>query len=118
MEAERKLASQATVNEEADRIREIFKESFQQTDGSLERLFPSNFTETIAQRAETGKPADDDFDWSVTLANVEAIVDASNASRSAIVQAEMRAEIAEAKAKEALHWLRTLHNAVLKGLPR
>ena len=60
----------------------------------------------------------DEFDWSITLANIEAIVDASNASRALVADAERRAEIAEAKAKEAIHWLRILHEAVLRGMPK
>ena len=49
--------------------------------------------------------------------NIEAIVDANNASRTLVADAERRAQIAEAKAKEAIHWLRLLHEAVLRGMP-
>ena len=118
MEAERKPEFADTVDNEADRIREIFKHSFPQSEADLKRLIPEDFTETVAQRAETARSGtEDEFDWSITLANVEAIVDASQASRALVLAAEKRAEIAEAKAREALHWLRMLHKAVQKGLP-
>lgn len=118
MEAERKPEFADTVDNEADRIREIFKHSFPQSEADLKRLIPEDFTDTVAQRAETARSGtEDEFDWSITLANVEAIVDASQASRALVLAAEKRAEIAEAKAREAVHWLRILHKAVQKGLP-
>lgn len=118
MEAEKKLPLSASVNDEADRIRDIFKHSFQQSDGELERLIPENFTDTISRRSDAHvEPVDDEFDWSITVANVEAVVDANKAIKAAVLAAEKRAEAAEAKAKEALHWLQLLHKAVLKGIP-
>lgn len=118
MEAERKPDFADTIDNEADRIREIFKHSFPQAESDLKRLIPENFTDTIAQRSNAARSStDDEFDWSVTLAHVEAIVDASQASQARIQAAEKRAELAEAKAQEAVHWLKMLHKAVLKGLP-
>lgn len=118
MEAERKPVFTDTIDDEADRIRDIFKHSFPQSESDLERLIPENFTGTIARRSEAAPSSmADEFDWSVTLANVEAIVDASHANQALIQAAEKRAEVAEAKAREAVHWLKMLHKAVLRGLP-
>lgn len=118
MEAEKRLPLITDINSEAERIRDIFKHSFQHSDGELERLIPENFTDTIARRsAASVDPADDEFDWSITIANVEAIVDARNEIKASVLAAEKRVEAAEAKAEKALYWLRMLHKAVLKGMP-
>ncbi|MCP1535747.1 hypothetical protein [Methylorubrum extorquens] len=118
MKAEIKPDHTPSVDDEAERVRDIFVKSFRQSESDLDRLLPKNFTSTLSQRDEADEPtAGDEFDWSVTLANVEKIVEAAASSRTSTLAAERRAEIAEAKAKEALHWLRVLHEAVLRGLP-
>jgi len=117
MEAERKPTPFETVDGEADRVREIFKHSFPASDDELDGLIPKKFTDTISRRAEGNQSPQEDFDWSVTLANVETIVGAKHANEALLIAAEKRAEIAEAKAKEAVHWLKVLHKAILKGLP-
>ncbi|MCI9881974.1 MULTISPECIES: hypothetical protein [Methylobacterium] len=118
MEAAEKPVPMDSLDKEADRIRSIFSTSFPHSSEDLNRLIPENFTDTLARRAEPAAKAEtDEFDWSITLANIEAIVDASNASKALVADAERRAEIAEAKAKEAIHWLRILHEAVLRGMP-
>lgn len=118
MKAEIKPDYTPSVDDEAERVRDIFVKSFRQSESDLDRLLPKNFTSTLSQREEATQPAaEDEFDWSVTLANVERIVEAAASSRTSTLAAERRAEIAEAKAKEALHWLRVLHEAVLRGLP-
>ncbi|KQU22087.1 hypothetical protein ASG63_22695 [Methylobacterium sp. Leaf94] len=118
MEAAEKPLLVDSLDQEAERIRNIFSTSFPHSSDDLNRLIPENFTDTLSRRSEpTPKAETDEFDWSITLANIEAIVDASNASKSSVADAERRAEIAEAKAREAIHWLRLLHEAVLKGMP-
>ena len=67
----------------------------------------------------TGIAADaaDEFDWSATLGNVDQLIQARDAARVKLQEAEERAERAEARAVEAEQWLRRLHEAVLKGMP-
>lgn len=118
MEAAEKPVHADSLDEEAERIRNIFSTSFPHSSDDLNRLIPENFTDTLSRRSEPPAKAEtDEFDWSITLANIESIVDATNASKSLVADAERRAEIAEAKAREAIHWLRLLHEAVLKGMP-
>lgn len=118
MEAAQKPVPVDSIDQEADRIRSIFNTSFPHSSDDLNRLIPENFTGTLSRRSDPAARTEaDEFDWSITLANIEAIVDANNASRTVVADAERRAEIAEAKAKEAIHWLRLLHEAVLRGMP-
>lgn len=118
MEMERNTDFTDTIEHEADRIREIFKHSFSQSESSLKGLASETFTSADAHRiGPDNSLIEDEFDWSVTLAHVEAIVDASQTSQALLQAAEKRAEIAEARAREAVHWLKMLHQAVLKGLP-
>lgn len=118
MEAAEKPVLVDSLDQEAERIRNIFSTSFPHSNDDLNRLIPENFTDTLSRRVEPAPKAEtDEFDWSITLANIEAIVEASNTSKSSVADAERRAEIAEAKAREAIHWLRLLHEAVLKGMP-
>lgn len=126
MEAEKRLEHAHSIDGEAERVRDIFVKSFPQSDGDLDRLLPRSFTSTLSQRgtaaqaeAQTEVPIvpDDEFDWAITLANVETVVEAAHSGRVSLLAAERRAELAEAKAEEALHWLKALHRAVLKGLP-
>lgn len=122
MEAEKRLEHAHSIDGEAERVRDIFVKSFPQSDGDLDRLLPRSFTSTLSQRgtaaqAEAPIVPDDEFDWAITLANVETVVEAAHSGRVSLLAAERRAEIAEARAEEALHWLKALHRAVLKGLP-
>lgn len=90
-------AQTAISNEEAERLRKVYNDSF-----------PSECDENGEEQ---------NFDWSLTLTNIEQLSGAARSAVERLEAAELRAERAERRAAEALHWLRRLHQAVLDGMP-
>lgn len=90
-------AQTAISDEEADRLRKVYDASF-----------PSECDENGEEQ---------NFDWSVTLSNIEQLSDAARSAMERLEAAELRADRAEKRAAEALLWLRRLHQAVLDGMP-
>lgn len=85
-------------DDDADRLRDVYNASF-----------PSEHDENGEEQ---------NFDWSITLENIEQLSEAARSAYERLEAAELRAERAEKKAAEALHWLKRLNQAVLDGMPR
>lgn len=117
MEPAQKREPVSDVGDEVDRIRAIFFSAFPR---ETEELFPPQTSlpepnPTAAISVQPILPCEE-FDWSITLGNIAQLAKAAKKAEARILAAEGRATRAEAKAKEAEHWLRRLHQAVLDGL--
>lgn len=111
-------AAHAFINEEeTERLRSIFDKSFQESsDKDLSKGLDRNPADDSNKNSTDH--ADGDFDWSITLGNINLLSDSIKESNDRVAVAELRAEKAEKRSAELEQWLRRLHQAVLRGLPQ
>ncbi len=118
MEAALKREPVGDARDEVERLRGIFSSAFPREAGEpfQPHTSPSELNPVAATSVQPASPCEE-LDWSITLGNIAQLTNARKASEARRLAAEERAAHAEAKAKEAEHWLRRLHQAVLDGLP-
>lgn len=112
MQLPRSLPSAEGLGEDLSGLRTLFASSFPFQD----TVAPALVVGLAADGLDSSETNNQDFDWSVTLGNINELTELAKSSDARIKAAEERAIHAEAKAKEAEFWLRRLHQAVLEGL--
>lgn len=117
MQAALKVEPAGSVEDEIERLRTIFSTALPASEDAPEALLHTPAHETDGTGISQFAVPASAFDWNVTLGNIHLLVRASQESEARLQAAEERARMAEARAAEAEHWLRRLHQAVLDGLP-